>query len=481
MEKNVTENFDTSVAGVFNSGPMLDANIYIIDDDPDLLLVLTQVFSAQQYKVSSFLTAALALTEFDRLSKLSKQEPGVILCDLQMPEVNGLEMIDRIKLRQLGFPIIMVTAHATLETAVEALGRGAFDYITKPINILELEIVTQRAIKIGRLESAYREVHQSLTLTKTCSGMISRSPKMHQIFSLIEAVSKSKANVLITGESGTGKEMVARAIHEQSSRSLKPFIAVNCSAIPEALLESELFGHKKGSFTGASENRQGLFEEANGGTIFLDEIGDMPFSLQVKLLRVIQERQIKLVGENKQKNIDVRIISATHQDLKKGIAALKFREDLYYRLCVIPIDLPPLRDRKEDIVVLAELFLSKYNEINNTPNKRFSSFALHNLSSMKWTGNVRELENTIERAVVLSQSDVIDCESIRSEKGSEIEPRMEGMFAALPSLKELEDEYIKYVLTETKYKKGKAREILGIDRKTLYRKELKFDASANNS
>lgn len=473
------QNIESLKEDFFSAGPVQDVNLYIIDDDPEMLLILGEVFKAQSYKVHTFLTATLALSEFDRISKSEHREPSVILCDLQLPEVNGLDMIDMIRSKQLGFPIIMLTAHASLETAVEALGRGAFDYITKPINILELEMVTQRALKLGRLEAAYQESHRNLAQTKTCAGMISRSPKMHQIFSLIEAVSRSKSNVLITGESGTGKEMVARAIHEKSPRASKAFVAVNCSAIPEALLESELFGHKKGSFTGASETRQGLFEEANGGTIFLDEIGDMPFPLQVKLLRVIQERQIKLVGENKHKSIDVRIISATHQDLKKGIASLKFREDLYYRLCVIPIELPSLRERKEDIALLAELFLSKYNEINNSPQKRFTSFALSSLVASKWTGNVRELENTIERAVVLSQSDMIDREDIQREKSSAGEPNIEGMFSTLPSLKELENEYIKYVLTETKFKKGKAREILGIDRKTLYRKELKFDQQAN--
>jgi DNA-binding NtrC family response regulator len=276
------------------------------------------------------------------------------------------------------------------------------------------------------------------------------------------------SNVLITGESGTGKEMVARAIHAQSSRGSFPFIAINCSTIPGNLLESELFGHKKGSFTGAIDSRKGLFEEAQGGTVFLDEIGDMPLDLQAKVLRVLQERQIKPVGENKAYNINFRILAATLRDLRVLVQEGKFREDLFYRLCVIPVQLPPLRERVEDIPLLAEHFIKKYCDLNHFALKMLSKSAMSKLIRLPWPGNVRELENTIERSVVLSDKNVIEEYEISTEEWLK-EGGPVDLFEKLPTLKELENTYIHYVLNHTGQKKEKASKILGIDRKTLYR------------
>jgi DNA-binding NtrC family response regulator len=301
--------------------------------------------------------------------------------------------------------------------------------------------------------------------------MIGKSPKIKQIFDLVQRVSRSVSNVLITGESGTGKEMVARAIHEQSPRAAMPFVAINCSAIPDHLLESELFGHKKGAFTGAQEARRGLFEEANKGTIFLDEIGDMPIHLQAKLLRVLQEREIRPVGENKSRPIDVRVVAATHKDLRSRVVEGKFREDLYYRLCVVPIQIPPLRDRREDIALFAEYFLKKYCSLNELPEKKFSQAALAKLIHEKWPGNVRELENTIERTVVLSDQKMIDANDIQIEGRIEFQQNAQVLFSKLPTLSELERDYVQYVLSQTECSKEKAAHILGINRKTLYRKE----------
>lgn len=322
--------------------------------------------------------------------------------------------------------------------------------------------------------------------------MVGVSAQMQRVFSLTRKMALSSSNVLITGESGTGKELVAVRIHKTSARGKRPFVAINCSAIPEHLLESELFGHKRGSFTGAQEARKGLFEEANGGTIFLDEIGDMPIALQSKLLRVIQERVITPVGENKSRPIDVRIISATHKDLPKLVGDNQFRLDLYYRLSVVPINLPPLRDRRGDIVMLAELLLRKICERNGCSQKRFSSMAMAKLHRQAWPGNVRELENAIERAVALSEHMVIeeneigDCpwestvESPTQRAAFELERGVQEsqeelpVFSKLWTMDELEKAYIHYVLTHTSDQKDKAAKILGINRKTLYRKEVSY-------
>lgn len=452
--------------------------VYIIDDDREMQTILSQLFSSLGYSTRIFSTARAALEWFDQdgaQDSAAKNSPGLIVCDLKLPDQSGIELIDQMNQRNIALPVILVTAHATIETAVEALNRGFFDYVTKPINLNELSIISKRAIRSFQLESAYQALYKSYTHVKTVGEMTSRSPKMQRIFELIESVSKSNSNVFISGESGTGKEVVARSIHAKSPRADQPFVAVNCSAIPENLLESELFGHKKGSFTGANETRRGLFEEAEGGTIFLDEIGDMPFLLQAKLLRVIQERKIKPIGENKLKSINVRVISATHINIRQAIDESKFREDLYYRLCVIPIDLPPLRERKEDIPILAEAFLSKYGGLSGTPNKRFTKSAISKLLRLNWNGNVRELENTIERAVVLSQAEIIDKDDIKEDRPSRLENHISALFSKLPSLRDVEIQYIKYVLEETHFKKEKATHILGINRKTLYRKEREYN------
>lgn len=310
--------------------------------------------------------------------------------------------------------------------------------------------------------------------------MSSRNEKMKSIFKTAEKVARSNSTVLILGETGTGKELIASGIHKMSVRRDKPFIAINCSAIPEHLLESELFGHKKGSFTGANEARRGIFEEGNGGTIFLDEVGDMPFELQAKLLRVIQEREIRPVGENKSKPIDVRIIAATHKDLSRLVIDGKFREDFYYRLSVVPIHLPSLRERKEDIIHLAQLFLEKYCLKNQTFEKHFSKTALAKLQAQPWSGNVRELENTIERAVVLSdQEKIIEEHDIQDEIILPTQSQSEVIFSNLITLEELEKKYIQYVLAKTGKSKEKSATILGINRKTLYRKEIAYGIFEN--
>ncbi|MCB0363649.1 MAG: sigma-54-dependent Fis family transcriptional regulator, partial [Bdellovibrionales bacterium] len=298
---------------------------------------------------------------------------------------------------------------------------------------------------------------------------------MHSVFELIDRVSKASANVLITGESGTGKEMVARAIHENGLRSGKPFVAINCTAIPESLLESELFGHAKGSFTGAFARKKGLFEEAEGGTLFLDEIGDLDMSLQAKLLRVLQERKIKAVGDNVYKDIDVRIVAATHKDLGEAIKDGRFRDDLFYRLAVIPIHIPPLRHRRDDIPILARHFLQKYGSANNSPVKGFTAAAIEKLMNYRWDGNVRELENIVERVVVLTSKEMVDaCDLPFSGSVDSVEDFFASAVSSLPTVSDLEKRYMKYVLEKTGGRKEKASQILGINRRTLYRKEREY-------
>ncbi len=322
------------------------------------------------------------------------------------------------------------------------------------------------------------DLKKELVEIKTVGRISGKSPKTKEILGLVEKMAKSFSNVLLLGESGTGKEMVALEIHEQSLRRSQRFVAINCSAIPAQLLESELFGHKKGSFTGAQEARRGLFEEANGGTIFLDEIGDMSFELQSKLLRVIQERVITPVGENKARPIDVRIISATHKNLGEMVGAGTFRQDLYFRIAVVPIQLPALRERKEDIPLLAAKFLTKFCNRAGVPLKQLKPSAIEKLVEQDWPGNVRELENTIERAVALSDSKIIGDAEIANAHGVEQKRVAEGVFEKLMSLDALEKNYIEYVLEHTDHQKDRAAKILGINRKTLYRRELAYGLSA---
>lgn len=352
-----------------------------------------------------------------------------------------------------------------------ALKEGAFDYITKPLNLNELDIVSHRAIKIKNLEKNYKSLQEKIKNNEEAGSIIGNSSSIRRLKELINKVSMSNSNILITGESGSGKEIVARSIHNQSKRSQEKFIAINCSAIPSELLEAELFGYKKGSFTGATGDHTGLFEEANKGTLFLDEIGDMPPLLQAKVLRVLQEKEIKPIGVNKTKSINVRIISATHRNLKNSIQKGEFREDLFFRLCVIPIHVPPLRERREDIPLLASHFLKKYNRLNEKNISGFEPSAINKLKKVSWQGNVRELENTIERAVVLSNNKLITLDDLVIDNSYKVNQSPTEGFKKLVTLKELEREYIKYVSNKLDGRKEDIARVLGINRKTLYRKE----------
>ena len=439
-------------------------------------LLLKDFFSSEGYLVTTFSLASDALNALGENghAEIPTDKVDLIISDIKMPQIDGLEFSVRLKKLCPHVPVILITAFGSIESAIEAIRKGAYDYLVKPFKLAEMSVTVDRALTFRRLTLDNSVLRQEVKKSWSLGELIGKSPGMKEVFDLVSRVSHANANVLITGESGTGKEMVARSIHNSGPRKHKPFVAINCTAIPENLLESELFGHAKGSFTGAIQKKKGLFEEAEGGTLFLDEIGDMNVSLQVKLLRVIQERKIRPVGENTTKDIDVRIIAATHKDLKAAIKQGIFREDLYYRLSVIPVMIPPLRYRKEDIPLLAEHFLKKYSAANGCLPKEFSKAAMAKLINFKWEGNVRELENVIERVVVLSKDQSIDETQIPSDSVESVDEFFEKTSRDYPTIETLEKRYIELVLNKTGGRKDKAAQILGINRRTLYRKEREF-------
>jgi two-component system, NtrC family, response regulator HydG len=458
--------------------------ILVIDDDAAMRSMVADFLRSEGHEV---IEAALASEALVRINKgefsSSNQDSGelivdqldLVISDLNMPEMTGIEFIGKFREIAPHVPIILITAFGSIETAIDAIRKGAFDYTTKPFKLAEMSVTVARALRYRDLYLENSRLQSEISQAQSFGKIIGKSPGMREVFDLIRRVAPASANVLITGESGTGKERVANAIHSEGPRRTKRFVAINCTAIPESLLESELFGHAKGAFTGAIGRKRGLFEEADGGTVFLDEIGDMNLGLQAKLLRVIQERKIRAVGENIDRDVDVRIVAATHKDLKAAIKNGTFREDLYYRLSVIPVVIPPLRHRKEDIPLLAEHFLKKYSAANHSQVKGFSQEALARLISMPWEGNVRELENVIERAVVLARGNTIDIADLPAVGEGNVETFFESnQNGTLPTLEDIEKRYFKFVLDKTGGKKEKAAQILGVNRRTLYRKEREY-------
>jgi DNA-binding NtrC family response regulator len=448
-------------------------SIVVIDDDTEMRSMVYDHLKRQGYQVKSFGSSPEAV-KYLSSQDLEALGTELILTDLRMPELDGLDVLQQMRRLQTQIPVIIMTAFATVDTAVEGLRRGAFDYITKPFKLAELTLTVERALAFYRLKVQNQTLTTEVKKTWNKQSIVGRSSAMQAILDLVERAGPSSSNVLITGESGTGKEVVARALHQMSPRADRPFIAINCTAIPDTLMESELFGHVKGAFTGALTDKKGLFEEAQGGTIFLDEIGDMDLGLQAKLLRVLQERTIKPVGSNQFKSIDVRVLAATHKDLKAAISNQTFREDLYYRLAVIPIAVPALRHRPEDIPLLAHHFLRKYSALNGAKNISFTQNALRKLMSLTWPGNVRELENMVERLVVLTRGNQIEADDIPSSDQSTSEQFFGQATNDNPTLEQLEKRYIQLIMEKTGGKKEKAAQILGINRRTLYRKEKEY-------
>ncbi len=403
------------------------------------------------------------------LEIIEREKPGIVIADLVMPGMDGIELMKKAKELKPNIEVIIITAYGSIPTAIAAMKEGAYDYIEKPFCPERAELLIQKLTQHQKLVEENFSLRQKLEDHYRFENIIAKSSKMQRVIELIKIVAKSNATVLITGESGTGKELVARAIHSQSHRRGKSFVAVSCAALPESLLESELFGHEKGSFTGAYAQKKGKFEFANRGTLFLDEVGEMSANVQVHLLRVLEEKEFTRVGGNEPIKVDVRVISATNKDLKRAIASGGFREDLYYRLNVVTIELPPLRERKEDIPLLAQHFLNTFALENRKKIAGFSPQATKSLLSYDWPGNVRELENAIERAVILAKDSLISLLDLPQENLSLARSASIGK-----NIKEVEKNHILNVLNDTGGNYSEAARILGISRMTLYHKVREY-------
>ena len=436
--------------------------ILVIDDDQSLCRIISYFLSEEGYEVKICHEGNSGIEIF------KKFEPDLLICDIKLPGQDGFSILEIVLKEKPDCPVIMITAHGTVEDAVKAMKTGAYDYILKPFNKDDLKITVDKAIKMSDLVSENKYLRKELEEKYAFHNIVGKSPEMLKIFRMISQISPTDSNILILGESGTGKELVARAIHYNSPRKNHPFIAINASAIPENLIESELFGHKKGAFTGAVSDKKGKFQIAHEGTIFLDEIGDMKHELQVKLLRVIQEKEIDIVGGITPVKIDVRLIAATNKDLEEEVKEGKFRNDLFYRLNVIALELPPLRIRKSDIPFLVQFLIKKYS-----PNGRVTGVTkevMDIFDRYRWPGNVRELENIIERGIVLSEGNLIgvDClhkrliDSIEKTTKIHIDWPEEGI-----SLEEIEKDLIRQALLKANNKQTKAAKLLSITRSSL--------------
>jgi DNA-binding NtrC family response regulator len=443
--------------------------IMIVDDEQNILISLKACLEAEGYEVEAFPDG------YKALERLREKGFDVALIDLRLPKMSGIDILKVIKRDHPETVSVIMTAYGAIETAVEAMKEGAYDYLTKPFSPKQIRVFVKKIFDHHKLIKEVRELRQELETKCRFENIIGKSEEMIKVFSLLKAVAPSDASILIRGESGTGKELIAHAVHKFSERKDKPLVIVSCAALSPNLLESELFGHVKGAFTGAIRDKVGRFELADNGTIFLDEIAEFAPSLQVKLLRVLQEGEFEAVGDTKTKKVNVRVIAATSRNIEDELKRGNFREDLYYRLNVVTIKLPPLRERKDDIPILANFFLQRYAKKNKKDIREISGRTMKLLVNYDWPGNIRELENVIERAVILSHSsivhpDVLPENILRTEEEEDLLPRA---VEKRITLQELEREYIKRLLAKEKSKERIA-EILGIDKATLWRKREKY-------
>ncbi len=444
--------------------------ILIVDDDESMGELVVSGLSREGH------TVIAATSGSDALERLATESVEVIITDLNMADVNGFELCERIVATRPDVPVVVITGHGSMETAVGAIRAGAYDFITKPLDMKVLSLTVARALQQRRLRDEVKRLRETVTEQRKERELVGSSPALKRVLEMVTRVASSDASVLITGESGTGKELIARAIHERGPRGRGPFVAINCAAIPPTLLESELFGHARGAFTDAKSSRPGLFVEADGGTLFLDEIGELPMDVQPKLLRALQERKARPIGGNTEQSFDVRIVTATNRDLEAEVAAKRFREDLFYRVNVVTIASPPLRERGNDILLLAQHFVDRFSarRPTNVGNVQgVSAGAAEKLMNYEWPGNVRELENCIERAVALTRFDQITVEDLPEK----VRDYRVGRLVVSPddpadlvSMDELERRYILRVLALLGGNKSRAAEVLGVDRRTLYRK-----------
>lgn len=444
------------------------ARILVVDDETSMRESLRDWLSDAGYEVS------VAENGLEALEIARREEPAIVFADLIMPAMDGIELTKKLKELYPNIAVVIITAYGSIPTAIAAMKEGAYDYIEKPFCPERVELLIERLTEHHELIKENVSLRQKLEDQHRFQNIIAKSHTMQQLFEVVRTVAGSNATALITGETGTGKELIARAIHDLSHRRDKPFVAVSCAALPESLLESELFGHEKGAFTGAIAQKKGKFEYANKGILFLDEVGEMSSNVQVHLLRAIEEKEITRVGGNDPVKVDVRILSATNKDLRKAVDEGEFRDDLYYRLNVVAINLPPLRQRREDIPLLAEHFLNKFSLENQKEATSFSTEAKGFLVKYNWPGNVRELENAIERAVILAKDNTITLDDLCYQ---DVVPAYST--AASKSLKELERHHITHTLDETQGNFARAARILGISRVTLYNKVKEYDLSVS--
>jgi two-component system NtrC family response regulator len=451
--------------------------ILIIDDEKNYLLILEAILEEDGYTVTALSDPVMAMTY------LEESEVDVVITDMKMPGMTGQEVLEHVRKNHPHIPVLIMTAFGTIDRAVEAMKGGAFDYITKPFANDEILLSVRKALKLSHAERQNRLLRESLAEKFGKNSIIGNSKAIQDVLALAGKVAPTRSTVLVTGESGTGKELVARALHIASDRKEMPFISVNCMALSAGLLESELFGHEKGSFTGAVALKRGRFELAQGGTLFLDEIGELSPELQVKLLRVLQERVIERVGGTETIAVDFRLVAATNKDLQEEITAGRFREDLYYRLNVVNIHLPPLRERREDIPILASHFLRKFSQENNTHIKGFTSGAIDYLSAYEWPGNVRQLENVVERCVVLAGRDVIDVDDLPPELRDE-DAQFKSAVDLLPlklnlsdTLEKIEAAVIRRAMVHCGFVQVKTAELLNVSKSLLQYKLKKYNIS----
>lgn len=458
--------------------------ILVVDDEPNYLIILTEILRDEGFEVFAAENGEKAL-DIVRTTDLD-----LVLTDMQMPVMGGMELLRQVKAINHNLPVIMLTAYGEVEKAVAAMRDGAFNYLTKPFKNDELLANIAKAVEHYSLLRENIRLRSEVKKRYSFAEMIGKNKQMQLLFTMIEKVAPTPASVLITGESGTGKELVARAIHNYSPRDKEPFISVNCAALPESLLESELFGHEKGAFTGAIALRKGRFELADRGTLFLDEIGEMALSLQAKLLRILQEKTFQRVGGAQEQKVDVRIVAATNKDLKAEVEAGRFREDLYYRLNVLHLHLPPLRERLDDIPLLAEHFVSKFARQLNQPELKISPTTLRFLTTLPWEGNIRELENTIERASILCVNNTIFPEDVQPDGSSaKVAAPLSQSFnpddlvppgTALPDMLDaIEEKALRNALIKADFVQTKAAEALGITKSLLQYKMKKFRIKKN--
>jgi two-component system response regulator HydG len=453
-----------------------EGRVLVVDDHVEMARLLADHLTDAGYTVD------VATSGQEALAIVRGRVLDAVVCDLRMEQVDGFDVLAAVRQVDPTLPVLIMTAFGGVENAVEAMRRGATHYFTKPFRLDEVLLYVQRALAERRLREENRALRQAVGDRSTYAALVGRSVPMRSLYELIERVAYSPAPVLVRGESGSGKELVARALHFEGPRKDGPFVAVNCTAIPTALLESELFGHVKGSFTGATTPRRGLFLEADGGTLFLDEIGDMAPELQAKLLRVLEDGEVRAVGADASRKVDVRVVAATHQELEARVREGKFRQDLFYRLNVVPLQVPPLRERREDIPLLVEHFVAQSRKRN--PRARLASFspeALAALASAPWPGNVRELENLVERLAVVTVQEQVDLPTLQLHVPgvtADAHPLSRAQAKLIP-LRQLEGEYIAYVVAQCGGNKTKAAEILGIDVSTIHRRERERTGNAS--